>query len=236
MEDIQKQIEVLKTIRIDDIGAFKSIMDYIHAAPADQKPTEEMQNQICASLKLNYDHWRYYNELVLVLSYGVPSALTAINIACSMFNGPDIREILERFQHVEKELIITAAEIGFEWFQDNNRLITARKAIDNLVSLYVLDNLGEDEHTRCIAFPSMPEMHPYLVQVFELADKYGLNSPGFWRTAYRTIGQTDRNFMLDYPTDLSEKQNPVIKTDIGTIYLLAAPKRGDTNSNHLRSI
>ncbi|QZE56481.1 hypothetical protein pEaSNUABM3_00284 [Erwinia phage pEa_SNUABM_3] len=235
-----EHLDAIKQITVDQIQAFSGIAEVMHERGRIQPEifTEVWQRTVCEQLGLNYDHWRYYNELANFMTLGMVPYMPVLQIAVTAFVGADVRETLDRFSRYDKELIVSAYEVGNEWVLDNHRLVCTCRAIDSLVSLYSTHKLeiDEQEENRCVAYPGMPNMPHQFVEMYKLIDEARLIVSGRWRTPLRYFHSRERDYIWNYPPTMSTKGNVIIQTDAGTIYLNGAPKRGDTNANHLRSV
>ncbi len=240
MQDHQKDLEAIKQITVDQIGVFDKIASIIHEQSNTMPEVfgEVWQRHMCDKLGLNYDLWVYYNELSNYMVLGMPPYMPVLQIACNAFIGAGVQETLTRFAHIDKELAINAYEVGNEWLLDNHRLVCTCRAVDALVCLYDIGKLELDEQddTRCIAYPGMPNLPHHFVEMYRLIDEARLVIEGRWRTPLIHYRSKERDYLWNYPPDLSALHNAIIRTASGTIYLTGAPKRGDTNSNHLRSV
>lgn len=235
-----KDLEAIKQITVDQIQAFEYVATTAHEQSR-RNPvvrTEVWQRTVCERLNLNYDLWLYYNELSNFMALGMIPYMPVLQVACTAFVGADVRETIERFSILSPDLVISAYEVGNEWLMDNHRMICTCRAIDSLISLYSAQKLelNEQEENRCIAYPGMPNMPHQFVEMYKLIDEARLVVDGNWRTPLRYFHSKERDYLWNYPPDLSSMNNVIIKTDAGTVYLTGAPKRGDTNANHLRSV
>lgn len=240
VEEHQQHLAAIKQITVDQIQAFAQIANVMHERSCVQPEllTEVWQRTVCDQLGLNYDYWLYYNELANFMDLGMVPYMPVLQIAVTAFVGADVRETLDRFSRYDKELVVSAYEVGNEWVLDNHRLICTCRAIDSLISLYSTHMLEIDqqEQNRCIAYPTMPNMPHQFVEMYKLIDEARLVVDGKWRTPLRYFHSRERDYIWNYPPDLSDFKNVIIKTDAGTVYLTGAPRRGDTNANHLRSV
>ncbi|QYW05389.1 hypothetical protein pEaSNUABM25_00033 [Erwinia phage pEa_SNUABM_25] len=236
---LEEQLKALSQIRIDQIQAFDHIARLVLRSTDPMAHTEQWKSHVCNAMGLDYSLWPYYNELSNFMVSGMPPCLVMLQIACTTFVGADVRETIARFSSVDAETALNAMEFGNKWRADNQRIIYTMKAIDDLLVLYsslVSDEDAEADESRCIGYPGMPNMHPYLNMIFQLIADHNMVIDDRWRTPAEWFNQPKRDFALMYPPNLSEQHNAIIKTEVGTIYLTKAPKRGDTNSNHLRSV
>ena len=236
----QKHLEAIKQITVDHIQSFSYVAAIIHTQAGSQPEvlSEAWQLRMCATLGLTYEHWTYYNELSNFMELGLVPYMPVLQVAVTAFLGADVRETLARFSHLDKELVVSAYEVGNEWVLDNHRMICTCRAIDSLISLYSTHKLelDEQEENRCIAYPGMPNMPHQFVEMYKLIEEARMVVDGRWRTPLRYFHSKERDYLWNYPPDLSSMNNAIVQTDAGTIYLTGAPKRGDTNANHLRSV
>lgn len=236
----QEHLEAIKRIKVNQIQSFGYISAIIYARRQTDPNvmTETWQRVMCDQLGLDYSLWTYYNELGKFMELGMVPYMPVLQVAVTAFIGADVRETLTRFAHLDKELVVSAYEVGNEWVLDNHRLICTCRAIDALVSLYSTHKLemDEQEENRCIAYPGMPNMPHQFVEMYKLIDEAKLYVDGQWRTPLRYFHSKERDYLWNYPPIMSSMFNVIIQTDAGTIYLTGAPKRGDTNANHLRSV
>ncbi len=238
--DHQKHLEAIKQITVDQIQSFCYIAAAIHNRTKTQPElmTADVQRTMCEHVGLTYDLWRYYNELSNFMELGMVPYMPVLQVAVTAFVGADVRETLERFSHVDKKIVVSAYEVGNEWLLDNHRLICTCRAIDALVSLYSAHKLeiDEQEANRCIAYPNMPNLPHQFVEMYKLIEESRMVVNGHWRSPLRYFHSRERDYLWNYPPNMSDFSNVIIQTDAGTIYLSGAPKRGDTNANHLRSV
>lgn len=236
----QKHLEAIKQIAVNQIQSFSYVAAIIHTQANSQPEvlSEVWQRHMCTTLGLTYEHWTYYNELANYMELGMVPYMPVLQVAVTAFVGADVRETLDRFSYLDKELVVSAYEVGNEWLLDNHRLICTCRAIDSLISLYSTHKLeiDEQEENRCIAYPGMPNMPHQFIEMYKLIEEARMSVDGHWRTPLRYFHSKERDYLWNYPPNMSSMQNVIIQTDAGTIYLTGAPKRGDTNANHLRSV
>lgn len=226
--------DILKTT-ISQLANFETFQQYINNSDNPHVMSEQFQRDMCVTLHLDYDNMMALNHLQLALCLGLPSPYHEINVVVQGFLVNDLSEVRTLFsQHMPEETVVDLYEHGLNLRQAHEKSWAARRFVDMAVYLHASESEQlEDSSTVCIGFPGMPNMAPLIASAIDAAQRH-LFDDGHWYSELVPVGFTQHMYRCIPKT--SAEGSVILETGCGTVYLSGRPKRGDTNSNHLRTV
>ena len=227
--------EQVLQITLQQLCSYDTFQQYVNKPEHVGTVTEDMGRNMARILNFDYENLQALNHLQLVICLGLPSPYTAVNISAQGFMMNDIDEVREIFSHhLPDENIVDLYEHGTNLRALHERSWAARRFVDMSIYLYCTERKDYDDNSeQCIGFPGMPNMDPLIAGAIDAAQR-NLFVNGNWYSELVPVGF--KQHMYRCIPDTSSAGSVIVTTDCGTVYLSGRPKRGDTNSNHLRPV
>lgn len=226
--------QVLQTT-VPQIGRFDTFQKYINKPENAGTFSEEIGRSMARSLCFDYDNIAALNHMQLAICLGLPSAFQEVNCCVQGFMLNDVHEVVDLFGNfMDEKVVIDLYEHGTNLRGAHERSWAARRFVDMAIYLHTAEQEEiEDASSVCIGFPGMPGMAPLIKQAVDKAQQH-LFADGHWYSELVPAGLKEHLYRCI--PDTSNSGSVIVPTNCGTVYLSGRPKRGDTNSNHLRPV
>lgn len=196
---------------------------------------DAMLNSLAHGLNLEEDMLEVSEHVANSISLGMCSPYAEVGVYARSFMGDTLDNLIRIYSSVlNKKDITHVHNLGLNMGIKHTQTRAARRLVDALLYTYITseESLGGNSE-NCIGFPGMPNMHPLIAQAIDVAQQ-NLFHKGNWISDLRLVNE--QPFIYMCPPDMSDTMKCIVPLDVGTIYLSARPTRGESRSNHLRSL